>query len=236
MNHAVLIVTADSADAQQLRHCLAEARDGPFDVVVADSLAHALEKLANTHIDAVLADLSLPDSQGMSTFNALAKAAPTVPILTLSSTDDEADAIAAVQRGAQGFLSKGYFRNALVPQALRSMIHRRAVEEALFVEKERSRVILEAIGEGVISTDLKGSVTYLNPVAEAMTGWDRTVAAGMAFTDVACVIDAKNHESVWEHFQAAVLDSKPVQGAAGLLLKRRDGRWTYFATDIKLIP
>jgi diguanylate cyclase (GGDEF)-like protein/PAS domain S-box-containing protein len=234
MNHVVLVLTADSADAQQLRQCLAEARDGPFDVIVANTLAQALYKADNTHIDAVLADLDLPDSQGLATFDQIAKALPTVPVLTLSSTDDETDAIAAIQRGAQGFLSKGYFRNALVPQAIRSMIHRRAVEEALYVEKERSRIILEAIGEGVISTDLDGKVTYLNPVAETMTGWDRDSAASMPFEEVACVVDANNHQPVWEHLKAAVLDDKPVQGVAGMLLKRRDGH--ELAVDLSVGP
>ncbi len=234
MNHVVLILTADSADAQQLRHCLADARDGPFDVVVAGTLAQALEITSSTHIDAVLADLALPDSQGLATFDQLAKALPAAPILTLASTEHEADATAAIQRGAQGFLSKGYFRNALVPQALRSMIHRRAVEQALFVEKERSRVILEAIGEGVISTDLEGRVTYLNPVAETMTGWDRHSAVGMPFADVACVVDVNKREPVWEHLKAAVLDKKPIQGVAGMLLKRRDG--VELAIDLSVAP
>ncbi len=93
MNHVVLILTAVSADAQQLQQCLAEARDGPFDVVVTGTLAQALDTITTTHIDAALADLCLPDSQGLATFDRLAKALPTVPILTLSSTNDETDAL-----------------------------------------------------------------------------------------------------------------------------------------------
>ncbi|MFT0851188.1 diguanylate cyclase [Achromobacter sp. F4_2707] len=48
---------------------------------------------------------------------------------------------------------------------------RKATEMALFEEKERFRVILESIKDGVITTNHEGRVRYLNPAAEAMTGW-----------------------------------------------------------------
>jgi len=47
----------------------------------------------------------------------------------------------------------------------------RAAEEALFEEKERAQVTLNSIGDAVVTTDLLGNVTYLNLVAETMTGW-----------------------------------------------------------------
>ena len=47
---------------------------------------------------------------------------------------------------------------------------RKKTETALFDEKERLRVTLNSIGDAVICTDTAGTVTYLNPVAEKMTG------------------------------------------------------------------
>nr|WP_154324756.1 diguanylate cyclase [Pantoea sp. 201603H] len=54
----------------------------------------------------------------------------------------------------------------------------RALNEALFREKERMLITLDAIGEAVISTDKKMLVTFMNPVAERMTGWTQENAAG----------------------------------------------------------
>ena len=51
-------------------------------------------------------------------------------------------------------------------------------------EKERLRVTLDSIGEGVISTDARGRVRFMNPVAEALTGWDEGDATGRALPEV----------------------------------------------------
>ena len=53
------------------------------------------------------------------------------------------------------------------------MIERAANAEALFEEKERAEVTLNSIGDAVMSTDIWGNVTYLNAVAEVLTGWSR---------------------------------------------------------------
>ncbi|MES2299130.1 MAG: EAL domain-containing protein [Pseudomonadota bacterium] len=233
-NNVVLIITSIQADAVDLQRGLAEARDGPFDHICVQSLAEALERIGCTRIDIILVDLALPDSAGLATFDRLFAAAPTVPILTLAAHAEESIAIEAIQRGAQGFLSKGHFHNTLVPQALRSIIHRRAVEAALFQEKERSRVILEAIGEAVLGTDLSGQVDYLNPVAESMTGWPLGGARGLPLAQVAYLIDGTTREVVWDHVHSAIEHDKPVQGIAGMLLVRRDGHET--AVDMSVGP
>jgi PAS domain-containing protein len=46
-----------------------------------------------------------------------------------------------------------------------------SIEEALFAETERAQVTLNSIGDGVICTDASGNATYLNIVAERLTGW-----------------------------------------------------------------
>ncbi|WP_075180873.1 diguanylate cyclase [Pantoea sp. 1.19] len=52
------------------------------------------------------------------------------------------------------------------------------LNEALFQEKERMQITLDSIGEAVISTDEEMSVTFMNPVAEKMSGWTQADAAG----------------------------------------------------------
>jgi len=55
---------------------------------------------------------------------------------------------------------------------------RKSTEAALFAEQERARVTLNSIGDAVLTTDMAGNITYLNVVAEKMTGWSREEAAG----------------------------------------------------------
>ncbi|ERK07454.1 hypothetical protein L579_2383 [Pantoea sp. AS-PWVM4] len=62
--------------------------------------------------------------------------------------------------------------------------HLRALNDALFQEKERMAITLDSIGEAVISTNDEMQVTFMNPVAEKMTGWTQDAAAGMAISEL----------------------------------------------------
>src|SRR6202140_3091492 len=154
--------------------------DGPFRVEWVRTHGEGLDRVmrcgkqeGNTPngIAAVLVDLFLPDSEGIETFDQLFGVAPQIPILVLVDSSREAIAKLAVQRGAQDYLLKGRFDDYLLPKALRNMIERTVITDALFVEKERAEVTLNSIGDAVMSTDESSSVSYLNAVAEKLTGW-----------------------------------------------------------------
>jgi len=106
----------------------------------------------------------LPDSQGIDTFDRLCKAAPDTPILILSALQDEDIAKLAVQRGAQDYLLKNRLDSDILHEVLHRTIEHAANAEASFEDKERAQVTLDSIGDGVISTDAGGHVTYINAV------------------------------------------------------------------------
>jgi diguanylate cyclase len=64
-------------------------------------------------------------------------------------------------------------------------------EQALAEEKERLRVTLQAIGDGVISTDAEGRVSFMNPIAEELTGWTSAEAVGKLVSDVFHTVDQR---------------------------------------------
>ena len=174
-------------------------------------------------IDAVLVDLDLPDSRGINTFDQLFKAAPNVPILVLSTRQDEDTAKLAVQRGAQDYLLKAHLDSYVLPKAVRSMIERVANAEALFEERERAQVTLDSIGDAVISTDADGNVAYINSVAEGLTGWPRSEAMGRALTDVFRIIDVDSREAVQDPSEVAIRENRTVRLTPNCILIRRDG-------------
>ncbi|HCY64138.1 MAG TPA: two-component system response regulator [Oxalobacteraceae bacterium] len=221
--NTVLIITDNVADAKLLEETLATARDGPFITDWVRHLSDAVTRLERCSVDIILADLFLPDSHGLETFDALFKLVPPIPILVLCDEENEHVAIEAVQRGAQGFLSKGHFQTSLVPQALRNIIQRKKVEEALFVERERSRVTLESIGDGVLSTDVAGNVTYMNAVAERMTGWARDEAQSRPIAEVLHLIDGDTRQLQRNPVEVVIAHGKPLTLHANSVLLRRDG-------------
>src|SRR6185436_359198 len=63
-------------------------------------------------------------------------------------------------------------------ETIEALLQTRRAEQALADEKERLAVTLRSIGDGVITTDLAGTVLLLNNAAEALTGWTQEEAAG----------------------------------------------------------
>ena len=61
---------------------------------------------------------------------------------------------------------------------------RKAAERALFNEKERAQVTLQSIGDAVVTTDARGNIEYLNPVAEQLTGWEAREAQGLPIESI----------------------------------------------------
>jgi diguanylate cyclase (GGDEF)-like protein/PAS domain S-box-containing protein len=96
-------------------------------------------------------------------------------------------------------------------------------EEALHAEKERAQVTLNSIGDGVLTTDLAGKVTYMNQVAEEMTGWQRNDALGRPLSEVFAIIDAKTRVPATNPAQRAMAEDRIVGLAANCVLIRRNG-------------
>lgn len=94
---------------------------------------------------------------------------------------------------------------------------------ASLLAAERARDTLDSIGDAVVSTDLAGNVTYLNPVAEAMTGWSGTEASGRPLREIVRIIDADSREPVPDPLSMAMQQDATVGLGANCLLVRRDG-------------
>jgi diguanylate cyclase (GGDEF)-like protein/PAS domain S-box-containing protein len=100
---------------------------------------------------------------------------------------------------------------------------RKATEAALFAEQERARVTLNSIGDAVLTTDMAGNITYLNVVAEKMTGWAQEEAAGRPLAEVFHIVDHLTRQAAQNPAEMALAENKTVGMAAGVVLIRRDG-------------
>ena len=223
MIHNVLLIEDDPAVAGVIQEALAGPSDSPFIVEWVRRLSDGLERVSKGGIAAVLLDLFLPDSQGINTFSMLSLAAPGVPILVLGGLGDEDIAKEAVERGAQDYLLKTRLDSYSLTRALHSAIARKAAEDALFLEKERAQVTLNSIGDAVISTDISGNITYLNQVAERMTGWSGEEASGRPFAEVFQIIEGVTREPARNPMQLAVKQNQAVGLTSNCILIRRDG-------------
>ena len=95
--------------------------------------------------------------------------------------------------------------------------------EALQEQREWLRVTLSSIGDAVITTDIKGCVTFLNPVAESLTGWTQDEAAGVPLESVFKIVNEETRQTVENPATRALREGVIVGLANHTLLIAKDG-------------
>ena len=150
----ILLVEDNPIDARSIQRTL--AADGDFvDVVHVENMAAAGQACGDHSFDAILLDLSLPDSEGLESLASLQAMAPATPIIVLTGLNDPEAAVAAVEQGAQDFLDKGNITPELMARALRYAMARHHSESEL----RRTRILLESVNtREEIARDLHDTV------------------------------------------------------------------------------
>jgi diguanylate cyclase (GGDEF)-like protein/PAS domain S-box-containing protein len=110
---------------------------------------------------------------------------------------------------------------------MRSLLHANADAATTHARSldtlEYASVLLDAIGDGIVSTDRSGNVTYLNPAAERMTGWSREEASGRAVSEVFPLFHDGTREPMANPIHSAIQDNKALVLVRNAVLVRRDG-------------
>jgi two-component system, sensor histidine kinase and response regulator len=134
----LLLVEDSPSDAALLEaNILTQGATGDFSVRVTGSLQKALVQLKNNHFDAILLDLNLPDSTGLSTIQQARQTSPDAPIIVLTGLDDEKMGMEAVHAGVQDYLVKGQADGRTIIRAVRYAIQRKKFETALRENSEQ---------------------------------------------------------------------------------------------------
>jgi signal transduction histidine kinase len=155
----ILLIEDDHSDAELIRETLSGA-DVPVEVAHSDRISSALQSLEQEQFDVILADLGLPDSQGIDTFSRVCDHAGNTPVIVLTGLVDEELAVTAVQKGAQDYLVKGRVDAMLLSKAIRYAIHRQKLlveletrlKEIARLERERNNLL------SMLAHDMKNSI------------------------------------------------------------------------------
>lgn len=139
-----------------------------FEITHVEHLADGLHQLSEMDFGLVLIDLSLPDSQGLETFDKIQMQNASIPVIVLSGLDDEDVAVEAVQRGAQDYLVKGVINAGLLIRSIRYAIERKKGELALRDSETQLRKIIDKSGDGIVIVDEMRKILFVNPAAESL--------------------------------------------------------------------
>ncbi len=219
---ALLVVEDNRGDARLLREMFREHGAHRTRFTHVQCMREAEEHLAAHAVDVILLDLGLPDAQGLGAVRRAHAAAPTVPLVVLTALDDERLAARALKEGAQDYLIKGQIETRGLMQSLRYAVERKFMEAALFAEKERAQVTLDCIGDAVVCTDASGNISFLNVIAERMTGWSWKDAAGRPTAEVLTILDDAGR-AIADPMDADAGQDAPLDPPSNRVLVRRDG-------------
>lgn len=128
---SILLVEDNPGDVRLVEELLRAAWVVAGSINHVSSVEDAIGRVAKDVPACILLDLSLPDAQGLGTLERVRDAHPSVPIVVLTGTDDEAQAVQAVQEGAQDYLIKGQVDGHLLGRAIRYAIERKFAEVQL---------------------------------------------------------------------------------------------------------
>jgi len=222
----ILIVDDSPEDRLIYRRYLTQDPEHPSIVFEAGSGTVALTICGETRPDCILLDYNLPDTDGLRLLQALMKAAhPHVyPVVMLTGAGNAAVAVQALKNGAHDYLSKDHVTADQLRRAVENAIEKVELQQALAQQREWFRVALTSIGDAVIATDVAGYVTFLNPVAEALTGWTLATAQGQPLEQVFRMIHEETRQTVTNSAAQVLLTGATINLANPTLLLAKDGR------------
>jgi PAS domain S-box-containing protein len=171
----VLLIEDNPAHAELVSRALADAQAG-YNLVVVPSLHRARAYLDSSSPDLILADLALPDGQGLDILNT-DQGKLDLPVVVLTAQGDEQVAVEAMKAGTLDYIVKSASAFAAIPiiveRALREwghIVERRRAEEALLFSEQRYRQLVEDSFDGIF-TQKGTTITFANKQLYEMLGY-----------------------------------------------------------------
>jgi len=125
-------------------------------------------------------------------------------------------------------------KNAFLTVA-HDITHRKSLEASLGRGKLQARITLESIGEGVITTDLNGTIDYMNEAAEQLLGGTRSAGLGKRLLDLLTLVDEVDRSSLGDPVAKCLSERKRINlGRRALLLSKQAER--EFSTELTASP
>ena len=163
--------------------------------------AEALSLIESLLPDLVLMDIEMGEYNGVELCKQLKNNPKTakVAVIFVTAHDNPDIEYFSLDSGGIDFITKPINRKICKLRVANQLALRQYAEElesakeALFSEKEHFKATLNSMGDGVIATDAKGMVTFLNPIAQHMVGMTEAEAVGQHIEKVMNLKDATTH-------------------------------------------
>jgi diguanylate cyclase (GGDEF)-like protein/PAS domain S-box-containing protein len=224
--HRILIIDDDIDYAEAQREFL---QDSGYSTVVANNEHESRQRILTDNIDVALVDIRLGKDNGVALIRDLKSIKPELICIMVTAYVSIPAAVDAIKQGAFEYLAKPLNPESLLATLERAFnlikVHdeRDMARDALHREQERAQVTLDAIADGVITTDIAGRVEYMNPSAERMTGWRLGFAKGLPIDKSVHLFNEETDKIVDNPVYKCMREQLILELPKSVLLKRNDG-------------
>jgi len=183
----------------------------------------ALERMPHLRPDLILMDIVLDGEMDGIEAARQVRSRWDTPVVFLTAHADNNTLRRARLAEPFGYVIKP-FAEAELHATVEMALHKHKVDSQLRKMERWLATTLRSIGDGVLTTDEQARVTYLNPVAERLTGWKHLEAAGRTSTEVLALVNRYTGEPVTDPAHRAIAGGMPVNMPPHTLLRSRHGR------------
>ncbi len=220
-NAKILIVEDDWIVAEDIKNSLKK-----LGFIVSGIVAYgedALEKVKECRPDLVLMDIMLKgEMNGIEAADQI-QTQLNIPVVYLTAYTDDNVLDRAKETEPFGYVVKP-FEDRELNTAIAMALYKHKMETKLKLSEAWLSTTLKSIGEAVIATDTKGFITFMNPVAGSLTGWNQEEAVGKVLTDVFNIINEETREQVENPVDKVIRKSSVVGLANHTILIAKDGK------------
>ncbi len=220
MNRRILVVDDEAIVAHDISECLTHL--GCEIVGTALSGPDAIDKAGRFRPDLIMMDIVLQGPMDGVEAATHIREHFDIPCVFLSAYSDPAVLARAKIASPAGYLVKP-FEEAGLRSAVEIALYKVDLERALRESKEWFMTTLLSIGDGVIATTSEGRVRFMNPLAEALTGWSSTEATGRDIEEIFPIYSETTRLHAENPVRPALLENRLVTSPRDTLLHRRDG-------------
>ena len=206
----VMIVEDESIVAEDIRRSLEHL--GYTISAAVSSGEEAIKTAGEKNPDLVLMDIVLRgDMDGIEAAELL-KTKFNIPVVYLTAYADDKKLQRAMVTEPYGYILKP-FEDRELHTVIEMALYKHRIEKKLRENEQWLATTLRSIGDGVIATDTDGQVTFMNPVAEALTGWTQKEASGRPLAEIFYIINEETRERCVNPFEK-IMETGGIVGLA----------------------
>ncbi len=223
-----LLVVEDYLDTVEL---IKRVLSNRFEIDVATTGKQGLQSWMEKRHDLVLLDVMLPEMAGNDVLKEILKESPRQSVVMMTAQSTQERAAELIIDGAVDYISKPFSADQL-RQVCEIAVQREdflfsnqefaSHEEALYQEKELAQITLQSIADGVIRTNARGEIEYMNPVAEQVTGWRLDKARNRPFRDILRCFN-NNNQATASPVEITLSNQATLYGAQDITFMNREG-------------